>query len=149
MSGVQRNDPYGQFNFLIEIDGVTKAGFSEVSGLTTDTNVMEYRDGSDNNHGVNTTRKLPGLIKYNNIVLKRGWTQDASLWTWRQSVLQGSTKRQSGSISLLDEGRNKVLSWSFHDGWPVKWEGPALNAKTSEVAIETLEIAHEGLVLDQ
>jgi phage tail-like protein len=149
MPGGQRNDPYGQFNFLVQIDGVTMAGFSEVSGLTTDTNVMEYRDGSDNNHGVNTVRKLPGLIKYNNIVLKRGFTQDASLWNWRQSVLQGSTQRQSGSISLLDEGRNKVLSWSFHDGWPVKWEGPALNAKTSEVAIETLEIAHEGLVLDQ
>jgi phage tail-like protein len=148
MAGGQRNDPYGQFNFLVEIDGVTKAGFTEVSGLTTDSNVIEYREGSDNNHGVNTTRKLAGLIKFNNIVLKWGATQDKSLWEWRLSVLQGQTQRQSGSISLLDEGRNKVMSWSFHDGWPVKWEGPALNAKTSEVAIQTLEIAHEGLVLD-
>jgi phage tail-like protein len=148
MAGGQRNDPYGQFNFLVEIDGVTKAGFSEVSGLTTDTNVMEYREGSDNNHGVNTTRQLVGLAKFNRIVLKWGATQDRSLWEWRLSVLQGQTQRQSGSISLLDEGRNKVMSWSFHDGWPVKWEGPALSAKTSEVAIQTLEIAHEGLVLD-
>jgi phage tail-like protein len=144
-----RDDPYGQFNFLVQIDGVTKAGFSEVGGLTTYSNVMEYREGSDNNHGVNTTRQLPGLMKYARIVLKRGFTKDASLWTWRQSVLQGHTQRQSGSIALLDEGRNKVLSWSFHDGWPAKWEGPALNAKTSEVAIETLEIVHEGVVLDQ
>jgi phage tail-like protein len=149
MAQGQRDDPYGQFNFLIQIDGVTKAGFSEVSGLTTDSNVMEYREGSDNNHGVNTNRQLPGLMKYARIVLKRGFTKDASLWTWRQSVLQGQTQRQSGSITLLDEGRNKVLSWSFHDGWPAKWEGPALNAKTSEVAIETLEIVHEGVVLDQ
>jgi phage tail-like protein len=148
MAGGQRNDPYGQFNFLVEIDGVTKAGFTEVSGLTTDSNVIEYREGSDNNHGVNTTRKLVGLMKFNNIVLKWGATQDRSLWQWRLSVLQGQTQRQSGSISLLDEGRNKVMSWSFHDGWPVKWEGPPLNAKTSEVAIQTLEIAHEGLVLD-
>lgn len=111
--------------------------------------MIEYREGSDNNHGVNTTRKQAGLIKYTNLSLKRGWTQDQSLWNWRQAVLQGTIQRQSGSISLLDEARNKVLSWSFHDGWPVKWEGPALNAKTSEVAIETLEIAHEGLVLDQ
>jgi phage tail-like protein len=148
MASGDRNDPYGQFNFLIQIDGVTKAGFSEVSGLTTDSNVMEYREGDESNHGVNTVRKLVGLVKYNNIVLKRGWTKDASLWNWRKSVLDGKTQRQSGSIALLDEGRNKVLSWSFHDGWPAKWEGPALNAKTSEVAIETLEIVHEGLVLD-
>jgi phage tail-like protein len=148
MAGGQRNDPYGQFNFLVEIDGVTKAGFSEVSGLTTDTNVMEYREGADNNHGVNTPRQLPGLVKYNRVVLKWGATQDRSLWEWRLSVIEGRTERRSGSISLLDEGRNKVMSWSFHDGWPVKWEGPALNAKTSEVAIQTLEIAHEGLVLD-
>lgn len=148
MAAGDRNDPLGQFNFLIQIDGVTKAGFSEVSGLTTDTNVMEYREGDESNHGVNTVRKLVGLVKYNNIVLKRGWTKDASLWAWRKTVLDGNTQRQSGSISLLDEGRNKVLSWSFHDAWPVKWEGPALNAKTSEVAIETLEIVHEGLVLD-
>jgi len=148
MAAGQRNDPYGQFNFLIQIDNVTKAGFSEVSGLSHDTNVMEYREGADNNHGVNTVRMLPGLIKQNRIVCKRGVIQDPSLWTCRLSVLNGATQRQSGSITLLDEGRNKVMSWSFHDGWPAKWEGPALNAKTSEVAIETLEIAHEGLVLD-
>ena len=148
MAAGQRNDPYGQFNFLIQIDNVTKAGFSEVSGLSHDTNVMEYREGSDNNHGVNTVRLLPGLIKQNRIVCRRGVIQDPSLWTWRLSVLNGATQRQSGSITLLDEARNKVMSWSFHDGWPAKWEGPALNGKTSEVAIETLEIAHEGLVLD-
>ena len=140
--------PFGQFNFMVQISGVAAAGFSEVSGLSTDTNIMEYREGTDNNNGVNTVRKLVGLVKYTNIVCKRGWTQDASLWTWRKSVLDGKTQRQSGSIILYDEGRNKVLSWSFHNGWPVKWDGPALNAKTSDVAIETLEIAHEGLVLD-
>ena len=141
----KRNDPYGQFNFLIEIDGVVKAGFSEVNWLVTDTNVIEYRDGSEQ-HG--TARKLPGLIKYNNIVLKRGWTQDRSLWDWRKKVIDGKTERTSGTIVLLDEARQKALSWTFREGWPSKWEGPALNGKTSEVAIETLEIAHEGLALE-
>ncbi|MGC2407104.1 MAG: phage tail protein [Candidatus Cybelea sp.] len=142
-----RIDPYGQFNFLLQIDGVTQAGFSEVSGLTTDTNIIEYREGADNIYGVNTVRKLVGLIKYTNIVCKRGWTKDASLWQWRKLVLDGNTQRQDGTIVLLDEARNKVLSWDWSNGWPVKWEGPALNAKTSEVAIETLEIAIEALVL--
>lgn len=138
-----RNDPYGQFNFLIEIDGVTRAGFSEVSGLTTDTNLIEYREGDE----VTTVRKLPGLMKYTNIVLKRGYTQDKSLWNWRKQVIDGATQRKTGSITLLDEGRKPALRWNFTAGWPAKWEGPAMNGKTSEVAIETLEIAHEGLEL--
>jgi phage tail-like protein len=140
----KRNDPYGQFNFLIEIDGVVKGGFSEASGLTTDTNMIEYREGAEQQ---GTTRKLPGLMKYNNIVLKRGWTKDKSLWSWRKKVIDGKTQRNSGSIVLLDEARNEALRWNFREGWPSKWEGPALNAKTSEVAVETLEIAHEGLEL--
>ena len=87
-------------------------------------------------------------MKYNNIVLKRGWTKDQSLWTWRQKVIEGKTSRTSGSIILLDEARQPALRWKFREGWPSKWEGPALNGKTSEVAIESLEIAHEGLVLE-
>jgi phage tail-like protein len=140
----KRIDPYGQFNFLVEIDGVVQGGFSECSGLTTDTNVIEYREGQE----ITTTRKLPGLMKYNNIVLKRGWTQDRKLWDWRKKVIDGKTERQSGTVVLLGEDRSPVLRWNFREGWPSKWEGPALNAKTSEVAIETLEIAHEGLELE-
>lgn len=140
----KRNDPYGQFNFLIEIDGVVKGGFSEASGLTTDSNIIEYREGNEQQ---GTTRKLPGLIKYNNIVLKRGWTKDRSLWEWRKKVIDGKTARASGSIILMDEARSEALRWDFREGWPSKWEGPALNGKTSEVAVETLEIAHEGLEL--
>jgi len=140
----KRNDPYGQFNFIVEIDGVVQGGFSEASGLSTDTTVIEYREGNE----ITTTRKLPGLMKYNNIVLKRVWTQNDALWKWRQKVINGKTERQSGSIVLLDEARNPALRWNFREGWPSKWEGPALNAKTSEVAIETLEICHEGLELE-
>jgi phage tail-like protein len=142
----QRNDPYSQFNFLIEIDGVVKGGFSECSGLTTDTNVIDYREGNEKQL---TPRRLPGLMKYNNIVLKRGYTADKSLWKWRKQVIDGKTSRATGSIILLDEARNPALTWNFREGWPCKWEGPGLNGKTSEVAIETLEICHEGLELVQ
>lgn len=145
MADGTRNDPYGQFNFQITIQGVgVVGGFSEVSGLTTDSNIIEYRNGSEK---FGTVRKLPGLIKYSNIVLKRGWTQDKALWTWRKLVIDGTTTRQSGSIILLDEARQPALTWNFRMGWPSKWEGPALNGKTSEVAIEMMEIAHEGLEL--
>ncbi len=138
-----RNDPYGRFNFLLEIDGAVKAGFSEVSGLTTETAVIEYREGSDRT----PPRKLPGLTKYSNLVLKRGLTKDRSLWDWRKTVIDGAVRRANLSIILLDDSRQEVLRWSFREGWPCKWEGPALNAKASEVAIETLEIAHEGFDL--
>jgi phage tail-like protein len=136
-------DPYCRFNFLLEIDGVTKAGFSEVSGLTTETTVIEYREGNEQA----TTRKIPGLTKYSNIVLKRGITKDPSLWKWRKKVIEGVTERTSGSIILLDESRQEVARWIFREAWPCKWEGPVLNAQSSEVAIETLELAHEGFDL--
>jgi phage tail-like protein len=143
MPGPQRNDPYKNFNFLVEIDGIALAAFSEVTGLESETTVVEYRTGAEVG-----TRKLPGLTKYSNIVLKRGITQDADLWNWRQSVVDGNTQRKNGTIVLLDDDRTEVVRWSFREGWPCKWQGPALNAKNSEVAIELLEIAHEGLERD-
>lgn len=138
-----RNDPYGRFNFRLEIDGVVKAGFSEVSGLTTETSVIEYREGNERA----TPRKIPGLTKYSNLVLKRGVTSDKSLWNWRKAVIDGKVQRASGSVVLLDGSQQEVVRWNFREGWPCKWEGPALDAKSNDVAIETLEIAHEGLEL--
>lgn len=137
-----RQDPYKGFNFLVEIDGITVAGFSECSGLTTRTDVIEYREGADKR---NSVRKLPGLTHYDAIVLKRGLTQDKSLWKWRQSIVNGVIDRRNLSIVLLDDARQPQASFKIADGWPSKWEGPALNAKANEVAIETLEIVHEGL----
>lgn len=138
----QRNDPYKNFNFLVEIDGIARAAFAEVYGLETETTVIEYRSGDDFR-----TRKLPGLTKYANIVLKRGITQDRDLWNWRQSVIEGNVERRNGAIILLDDQRTEVIRWNFREGWPCKWQGPGLNAKNEEVAIELLEIAHEGLEL--
>jgi len=136
-----RLDPYASFNFSLEIDGVTTAGFSEVTGLDTETDIITYRTGDHEN----TLVKLPGLKKYPNIVLKRGFTKDTALWDWRQKVMDGKTERKSGAIVLHDEANNAVLRWSFKEGWPSKLTGPSLNAHNNEVAIETLEIAHEHL----
>jgi phage tail-like protein len=125
----KRDDPYGAFNFLVEIDGITVAGFSECSGLTTETDPVEYRNGNEDI----TVRKLPGLVKYSNITLKRGFTKAKELWQWRKKVLDGKTDRKSGSIVLLDEGRKEALRCNFREGWPKKWEGPTFNAKNNEV----------------
>jgi phage tail-like protein len=140
-----RNDPYASFNFTVEIDGVgTVAGFAEVGGLTTETSIIEYRTGSEEN----TVRKLPGLKKFTNITLKRGYTADKTLWEWRKLVLTGKTQRQSGSITLKDESGKEALRWNFREGWPCKWEGPAFNAKSNDVAIEMMEIAVEHIELE-
>jgi phage tail-like protein len=77
-------------------------------------------------------------------VLKRGLTADKSLWKWRQSVINGSIERKSGSIVLLDGARNEVARWNFREAWPAKWEGPHFRATGNDMAIETLEIVHEG-----
>jgi len=139
-----RHDPYGAFNFVVEIDGLTVAGFSECSGLSAETSVIEYREGSDRG-GV---RKMPGLTKYANIVLRHGMTVSRELWQWHQAVASGSPSRRSGKITLLDEARTPVASFRFVEGWVARYEGPALKASGNEVAIETIEIAHEGLKLE-
>ncbi len=143
MASPQRDDPYKAFNFRVEIDGITVAAFSEVSGLESETAVIEYRAGDE----PNSVRKLPGLTRYANIVLRRGVTQNAELWNWRKTVEDGKVERRNGSIVLLDEERTEVVRWNFFNGWIAKWQAPSLNAKGEAVAIETIEIAHERLEL--
>ena len=135
-------DPFASFNFLLEIDGVAKAGFSEVTGLNTETNVIEYREGSDPNH----MRKLPGLEKFGNVTLKRGVTPDPELFKWHKAVLDGDILRdESMSIVLLDERRQEVVRWNLLNAWPSKWVGPDLKAGANEIAFESVEIVHEGV----
>lgn len=145
-----REDPYAGYNFQLVINGVAddpnavQAAFTEVSGLEVEVDVIEYRSGAEDI----TVRKLPGLKKYANLVLKRGVTGHPGFWDWINQVLKGQAQRADGSIILLDESKQEVMRWNFRRGWPCKWTGPSLNATTSEVAIETLEICHEGLELD-
>jgi len=136
---VGRVDPYRGFNFRVEIDGIIQAGFQEVSGLDASTDPVDYREGIDPNH----VRKLTGLNKYSPITLKRGITSSDELWNWRKTVIDGKPARKNGSIILLDETGTEKLRWNFANAWPSKWTGPAFNATSTAVAVETLEITHE------
>jgi len=138
-----RNDPYAQYNFKLEIDNVVAAGFSEVGGLTMEQDIIEYREGVD----TATVRKLPGLRKFGNISLKRGYTQSLELWNWRNTTINGLTERKSGAIILCDESGTDKLRWEFTEGWVSKYEGPALKSTANEAAIESIEIAVEDIKL--
>lgn len=141
---IERVDPYGRFNFLVEIDGIATAGFQEVSGLDIRVDVVEYREGGDP-----AVRKLPGRTRYSNVVLRRGVVGSLSLYEWIEQVRTDAlAARRAVRISLLDEARAAVMSWRLRDAWPVKLEGPDLNATSNEVAIETLELTHDGLCVE-
>lgn len=141
MATGKRTDPYGGYNFLVEIDGITQAGFQEVSGLDSSTDTMDYREGNDPKH----VRKLPGLNKFSAITLKRGITDSDELWKWRATVIDGKVLRKNGSIVLLDSTGKEKLRWNFFNAWPSKWAGPSLNSTSAAIAVETLEITHEEL----
>lgn len=140
-----RLDPFGQYNFRVEIDGITRAGFKECSGLETMQDATDYREGTD--LGL-TMRKLPGLISYSNITLNRGITTDHEMWDWRRRLMSGNADRRNLSIVLMDDAGNDVIRWNLRNCWPTKWAGPSFDATSNEVAIESLELAHEGVEVD-
>jgi len=144
MATGDRRDPFRGFKFRVTLDGIHRAGFREASGLDAATDPIDYREGDDKTL---TIHKLPGLKKFSAITLKRGITDDLDLWKWRKQVMDGKIKdaRKNGSITLMDDEGNDVAQWDFVAAWPTKWTGPTLNATANEVAIDTLEITHEGL----
>ncbi|MBX3644274.1 MAG: phage tail protein [Rubrivivax sp.] len=145
MATDQRNDPYRGFNFVVEIDGIARAGFSEAGGLTMQTDATDYREGTDLQ---NSVRKLPALSKPVAITLKRGITQDKTLWAWWKNILNGTADRRNVTIVLLNERREAVLRWHAESAWISKIEGPALKASGNEVAMESVELTHEGVELE-
>ncbi|MDZ7268444.1 MAG: phage tail protein [candidate division KSB1 bacterium] len=137
----QRADPLRNFNFYVEFDGITQAGFTDCSGFGATTEPVEVNEGGVNH----ASHKFVGRTKQNNITLKWGLTNSRDLYDWYRDVVNGRIRRRTGSIVVLDLEGNETVRWNFRNGWPTKWEGPAFTAKGNEVAIETLEIAHEGL----
>jgi phage tail-like protein len=137
-----RSDPYLGFNFLVEIDGIVAGGFSEISGLTIEIETEDYVEGGRNDF----VHKLAGGAKFpSNLVLKHGITDSDALWDWYQDVLQGTIDRKSASVVLLDSTREERRRWNFEGCYPVRWVGPELRAGTAEVAVETLELVHQGM----
>ena len=141
-----RVDPYFGYNFAVELNGITRAGFRECSGLENSQNATEYREGTDKNLSV---RKLPGLVTHSAITLSRGITNDAKLWEWRAKAMAGKVERQDISITLLDDTGNPKITWNLFECWPTTWTGPSFDATTDEIAIEQLTIACERIELDQ
>ena len=138
-----RKDPYSNFNFLVEIDGIVRAAFHEASGLDSSIDVVEHREGGDNI----TPRKYPGQVKFSNLTLKWGLAEDKDLYDWHRQWATGDAgaQRKNGSVVLLDRAGQEKVRWNFFGAWPAKWTGPSFSAEASDMAIETLEIAHEGL----
>ena len=141
MATAVRIDPYLNFNFRVEIDGIQRFAFHEVSGMDSTIDAIEHREGGDNL----TPRKLPGMTKHSNIVLKWGITDDPEMSRWHHDAVRGRVRRRNGSIVLLDRLGQEVVRWNFFNAWPAKWVGANLTAEGNDVAIETLELAHEGI----
>jgi phage tail-like protein len=136
-----RVDPYKNFRFLVEIDGIVQAGFSECTGFGSDVEVVEYREGGE----PSSVRKLPGKISYPDITLKWGVTDSTELYDWHKQAVNGQVQRRNGSIILMDDLGQEKMRWNFFEAWPSKWAGSDLNAKGNDVAIETLTVSCERL----
>ncbi|UFH59979.1 phage tail protein [Sulfurovum mangrovi] len=146
---MDRENPLLTHRYRVEIAGLFVAGFSEVSGLEQEIEIEEYKEG-----GMDFIHKLPAGIKHANVILKRGISGNSSLRTWYDLVLKAITygnmpipKEPIVYIALMDSAGNEKIRFMLKFAYPVKWVGPQLNAKTSEVAIESLELVHEGLVV--
>jgi len=142
----KKDYPLPGFHFIVDWGG-TRIGFTEVSGLAVETEVIEYREGSSTSYN---KRKLPGLTKYPNITLKRGvFLGDFEMYDWWKNTVffqEGAGKfRRDISIRLLDEEHQPVISWLLQKAWPCKVEFADLKADANEILIETMELVHEGL----
>lgn len=139
----ERTDPYRNFRFLVEIDGIVQAGFSEAIMPASTSDVIEYREGT----WPPRVRKLPGLTKYSNLILKWGITASMDLYDWRKLVEQGKMReaRRNMAVILMDEEGSPAARWEFGEAWPSKYDAPDLTATGNDVAIETLEIAFETM----
>jgi phage tail-like protein len=138
-----RQDPYRNFRFRIEIDGIQTAGFSEVSIGPTTTDVVDYREGTDPTH----VRKLSGLTKYGNVTLKRGVTGSLELFNWHKQIMSGqlAANRKTVVIVVQDEAGVDKARYVVSEAWPIKYDAGDLNAKGNDVFIETLELVNEGV----
>jgi len=135
-----RTQLVGSYRFMVELDGLLVAGFSEVGGLSVETETEEYAEGGLNQY----VHRLPARTKHVPLSLKRGMTLSDELWNWYADVVEGQITRKSGSIILYNERDQEFRRWNFYDAYPTKWSGPELNASASEIAVEYIELTHNG-----
>jgi phage tail-like protein len=144
MSAASNQDLYRNCRFLVQIDGLTESGFTEVLMAVGEITVMEYREGNALGPG----RKLPGHGGYGPITLKQALTKNRELWNWWKATLTGQVERRNGIISLLNTAHEEVARWKFRDSWPIKYSTTDLKAEGNEVVMETIVLAHEGIELE-
>lgn len=137
----KRVDPYKNFRFLVEIDNIVQAGFSDCSGFGSNVEVVEYREGGD----AASVRKLAGKTSYPDLTLKWGITDSRDLYDWHLAAIKGTSDRRNGSIILLNDQGEEKVRWNFFDAWPSKYDGPDFSAKGNDVAIDTLTLSCERL----
>jgi phage tail-like protein len=140
-----RLDPYAGYNFSVELDGLTRAGFRSCSGLDSTTNASSYREGTDRTLG---SRKIPGLLSHGDVTLSRGVTADDKLWKWREKVMTGQVERHNISITLLNDVGDAKITWNLYECWPTQWTGPSFDATSDEVAVEQLVLTYERIEVD-
>jgi phage tail-like protein len=143
MVDTAREDPLVGFHFSIEIQGAISGYFTECSGLGSENEVVESK--VVNEKGVEVVLKIPGRLKWENIVLKRGITSNMDIWQWRKLVEDGdvASARQNGSVVMYDQSLAEVARWNFENAWPVKVTGPSPKADSNEIGVEELTVAHE------
>lgn len=144
-----RENPYRSLNYQVEVDSIEIGGFQRVSGLTTQMETMEYREGGQNE----SVHQLPGQFSHGNLVLERGLTNRTALWSWIQEVRSPSVATAEARYNVRVKLRggykvNKMWGWEFHDAYPVQWDGPELSSQGSGdvVAVQSVELAHDGFV---
>lgn len=140
--GVSLN-PYMGYNFLVELDGLVTGGFMEVSGLESEIKLEPYEEGGQNDY----VHQFPTRTTYPNLVLSKGLTDGLTLWNWYDEARQGFIRRRNATIMLLDHQRLPVKWWNFQNAYPVKWIGPQLSSSAQEVAVERLELVHQGFTV--
>ena len=137
-----RVDPYPNFNFRIEVDGVTMGHFAECSGPCMKINVLSYREGGNNQ----VMHRIAGAIDHANVTLRCGLTRSTELWNWVQAIAAGKTDRRQVHIVVLEpDGHTEALRWTLEDSWPTEYTSAPMNAGGNELAIETITLVFESL----
>lgn len=132
-------NPYSQYNFEVQVEGESVAGFSEVSGITMQLDTVEYQEGGVNDH----VHTLPGTMAHANLVMERGMTQDTSFWKWIQDVMSGKIRRKTVTVKLQEGFQGEsIWGWEFTDAYPTMWQGPDLISANDRMAIESIELSY-------
>jgi phage tail-like protein len=136
-------EAYPSCRFYVMIDGQPQGVFTEVGGLQVEMDVMDYQEGGNNGF----VHRLPGVTRVSNLTLKRGMTSSNEFYKWCAEIAGGQFTRRHITVVMYDSAGNQLMRWNVMNAYPVKWVGPQLLAPDNAAAVETLELAHEGIEL--